>query len=488
MEEHVVQEPQKGKGKWILLAVLLALPALAALVLFGVNRFYLTVTPVGESAMTIEYGEEYQELGAQVKLHGTLFLQSGIPWEDAVVTQSGEVDVSALGEYTVDYGTELQWMTATARRTVQVVDTRPPEIKLVADPYAEHKEGVQYKEEGFTATDNYDGDLTDKVERQELYGLVVYKVTDSSGNTATAEREVPLFDKTPPTILLEGEKFYRHQIGRAFVEPGFLALDNLDGDLTEQVIIKGDVDCFATGVYPITYTVSDEHGNWGFQTRSVEIVKRPRVDVKVPEGKVIYLTFDDGPGPYTEQLLDVLAQYGVKATFFVTDSGYGDIMRRIVEEGHAIGIHTIDHDYDKIYQNRESYFADLYGMQDIIYEETGFMTTLMRFPGGGSNLVSRRLYKGLMQYLTVAVQDAGFQYFDWNVDSNDAGGALTKETVAANVIAGVQEQRVSVVLQHDIHPYSVEAVEEILVWGLDNGYTFLPLQEDSPTFHHPVYN
>ena len=56
MEEHVVQEPQKGKGKWILLAVLLALPELAALVLFGVNRFYLTVTPVGESAMTIEYG------------------------------------------------------------------------------------------------------------------------------------------------------------------------------------------------------------------------------------------------------------------------------------------------------------------------------------------------------------------------------------------------------------------------------------------------
>ena len=93
-----------------------------------------------------------------------------------------------------------------------------------------------------------------------------------------------------------------------------------------------------------------------------------------------------------------------------------------------------------------------------------------------------------MTRLSQAVQDAGFQYFDWNVDSNDAGGALRAKTVAANVIGGADTHRVSVVLQHDIHAYSVEAVEDIIVWGLNNGYRFLPLKSDSPTMHHTVLN
>ena len=93
-----------------------------------------------------------------------------------------------------------------------------------------------------------------------------------------------------------------------------------------------------------------------------------------------------------------------------------------------------------------------------------------------------------MTLLTEAVQDAGFQYFDWNVDSNDAGGAKTANKVRENIISGVLGNRVSVVLQHDIHAYSVEAVEGVIRWGLDNGYTFLPLCENSPGFHHGVRN
>ena len=112
----------------------------------------------------------------------------------------------------------------------------------------------------------------------------------------------------------------------------------------------------------------------------------------------------------------------------------------------------------------------------------------MRFPGGGSNLVSRSLNRGIMTKLTQAVQDAGFQYFDWNVDSNDAGGAISREVIAGNVIGGLMNERVAIVLQHDIFGGSVNAVEDIILWGLGNGYTFLPLQSDSPTFHHSVLN
>ena len=247
-------------------------------------------------------------------------------------------------------------------------------------------------------------------------------------------------------------------------------------------------DYYTAGTYSVTYTVTDGYKNTTTVTRTVEVQAVPRPEVVWPEGKVIYLTFDDGPGPYTEQLLDVLDSYGVKATFFVTNRGYGEMMKEIVDRGHSIGIHTMSHVYERIYASPEAYFADLLGMQDVIYQNTGVKTTLMRFPGGSSNTVSAHSYVGLMSLLTRAVQDAGFQYFDWNVDSNDAGGAKKAQTVFNNVTAGVSHNRVSVVLQHDIHDFSVDAVEDIIVWGLNNGYSFERLTETSPGVHHGVQN
>ena len=93
-----------------------------------------------------------------------------------------------------------------------------------------------------------------------------------------------------------------------------------------------------------------------------------------------------------------------------------------------------------------------------------------------------------MTILDEAVQDAGFQYFDWNVDSNDAGGAKKPREVFQNVVDGVSRARVSMVLQHDVHGFSVEAVEDILAWGQENGYTFRAIEPTSPGFHHGVHN
>ena len=112
----------------------------------------------------------------------------------------------------------------------------------------------------------------------------------------------------------------------------------------------------------------------------------------------------------------------------------------------------------------------------------------MRFPGGSSNSISRRYSPGIMTTLTQAVQDAGFQYFDWNVSSGDAGETTKTDEVYDFVISGVQQHRVSIVLQHDIHYYSVAAVEKILRWGNRNGYKFLPLRENSPGFHQDLLN
>ena len=114
---------------------------------------------------------------------------------------------------------------------------------------------------------------------------------------------------------------------------------------------------------------------------------------------------------------------------------------------------------------------------------------MLRFPGGSSNTVSR-FNKGIMTRLTQAVTEKGFIYADWNVDSDDAGKTRTPDGVFWNVVNGVSknEKAFSVVLQHDVKGYSVDAVENIIRWGLANGYTFLPMDAYTPECHHRIRN
>ena len=486
--EAAVWRKKRSPWKGVLwgLGTVLVLMAVAAAVLFGFDHFSLTIQLTGPEEVILEYGETYAEPGASPLFLGTRFLTKGRHPEDASLQISGNVSEDVLGKYVLTYSARYLWWTATAERTVRVVDSQKPVITLQGDG-APHIAGMPYQEEGFTAMDNHDGDITDRVVRTEDMGKITYTVFDSSGNPATAERQVPFHDPIPPEIRLTEGDYIAIPTGADFTDPGFTAVDNVDGDLTDQVTAAGEVNCFLPGEYSLVYTVTDSYQNTTTVTRRVEVTAQPRPEIVVPEGKTIYLTFDDGPGAYTDALLDVLKEYDVKATFFVIDNGNYHLMRRIVEEGHSIGIHSVTHDYEEIYASPRAFFDDLYRMQSIIQTHTGVETTLMRFPGGSSNTVSR-FSEGIMTLLTQAVQDAGFQYFDWNVDSNDAGGARKSGTVYRNVTNGAAQTPVSVVLQHDIHSYSVEAVEDILQWGLENGYTFLPLQPDSPPMHHEVNN
>ena len=113
---------------------------------------------------------------------------------------------------------------------------------------------------------------------------------------------------------------------------------------------------------------------------------------------------------------------------------------------------------------------------------------LTRFPGGSSNTISRDYNKGIMSRLTKTLTEMGYTYFDWNVDSDDAGRARSAEEVFENITKGALYYKNSVVLQHDTKGYSIDAIERLIVWGLVNGYTFQPLTAESPTCHHPVLN
>ncbi|MBR3414454.1 polysaccharide deacetylase [Candidatus Saccharibacteria bacterium] len=209
-----------------------------------------------------------------------------------------------------------------------------------------------------------------------------------------------------------------------------------------------------------------------------------------PDGsRTIYLTFDDGPGPYTAKLLDILKKYNVKVTFFVTGAGDDSLIVREANEGHTVALHTMTHNYAYVYSSIANYFDDLYQIQSRVKNLTGQTPTIIRFPGGSSNLVSAGYDGGshIMSSLVNEVSARGFTYFDWNVSSGDAGAPLSSEQIYQNVTENLKPGA-SVVLQHDIKDYSVDAVERIIEYGQKNGYTFKKLDTSSPVVHHGVNN
>jgi len=461
-----------------ILAAGIALLILIVAVAVALSTAQLKLVLSGGSEITLEYGESYTEPGATASL---LFFK-------ADVQSQGQVAGDRLGTYTVTYSASLFGKTTTVVRKVNVVDTTAPTITLMHKENAFTLPGHEYQEEGFVAEDNHDGDITDQVQKMVADGYVHYRVTDSSGNVAEVKRQIVYNDITAPELSLKGNATVYVTVGRDFVEPGYTAIDDAEGDISTKVQVTTDFNKNTPGTYTVTYKITDNYGNSTEVTRKIVVsAAQQQQPSGNPVGGVIYLTFDDGPSQHTLRLLDVLAKYDVKATFFVVGTAGIGYLDEIAAGGHALAIHSDTHDYDKIYASEEAFFKDLYDIQDKIYQRTGIKTTLMRFPGGSSNMVSR-FNPGIMTRLTKAVEEKGFQYFDWNVDSKDAGGAKTADEVYQNVINGCRSRSASVVLQHDIHGYSVDAVERIIQWGLANGYTFEALTPDSPTAHHPVNN
>lgn len=452
---------------------------------FVINKWSVTLVMNEEETCTIEYGDTYTDPGATAYFHGSLIFKDGF---SVPVNVSGTVDPTTLGTYKLTYTAKKYRFSATAERTIVVKDTVAPTITLKSSPDTYTLPGHSYDEEGFAASDNYDGDITKHVSSKEKDGIVTYTVSDSSGNKTSVTRKIKYDDPTPPVLTLSGETKLSLQAGSSYTEPGYHATDNCDGNLTSKVTIDGSVDTMRAGTYTLTYRVKDSYGNTTTATRQITVNAIKQPDVVAPSGKVIYLTFDDGPGPYTDQLLNVLAKYNVKATFFVVNGQYNHLIAKEAAAGHSVGIHSLTHDYSKIYSSESAFFDDLHAMESIIQTQTGKRPTLTRFPGGSSNQVSARYNKGIMTRLTKAVTDQGYQYFDWNITSGDAGETTDTNTVFQNVINGVKQQNASIVLQHDSKGFSVNAVEKIIVWGLANGYTFLPLNPSSPAVHHSVFN
>lgn len=178
----------------------------------------------------------------------------------------------------------------------------------------------------------------------------------------------------------------------------------------------------------------------------------------------VYLTFDDGPSIYTAEILDILALYGVKATFFVVgqeDEESAALYKRIVDEGHTIGMHSYSHKYTEIYASKESFKEDLERIRSLIKDKTGVECSLYRFPGGSSNTIGKKYIQEYIGYL----EEEGIAYFDWNVSSKDATGIpLSINELVRNSTEGLEQFDNAVILLHDSSTkYStVQALPQII--------------------------
>ena len=229
------------------------------------------------------------------------------------------------------------------------------------------------------------------------------------------------------------------------------------------------------------------------QTNKVSENKTAESKTTTSNGKSIaYLTFDDGPSSITNSVLDILKKYNVKATFFVINSGSYNktTLQREVNEGHTIGLHAYDHNYAIAYKDDNSYLNGIDKLRAKVKADTGFDSHYIRFPGGSSNTISKRYSKGIMSRITKTAKQRGYKYYDWNVDDDDAGRARTADDCYNNVVKELRPNRSNIVLMHDFgtNKKILEALPRIIEYCQKNGYTMLPIDDNTPEIHHGISN
>lgn len=271
----------------------------------------------------------------------------------------------------------------------------------------------------------------------------------------------PVLTTRGPMMIMEGEPH-----DSSFLTKGIKYSDN--SGLARLTIDSSAVDWNRRGIYNVVYAVTDSAHNVTTVTEQLRVVGK--------DEKIIYLTFDDGPSVCTDDILRILKEENVKATFFVTAqfTPYLSKLTDIARDGHEVAIHTYSHNF-KMYQSIESYFEDLNKIKDVIIKYTGKSPRIMRHPGGSSNSIFKKHNRDpqFMDRLCVALLDSGYQFVDWNLDSRDASG----NNVPVNVIvrsACQTAHHIQCLLMHDTGAKrtTVQALPQIIRFFKQQGYEF----------------
>jgi peptidoglycan/xylan/chitin deacetylase (PgdA/CDA1 family) len=307
-----------------------------------------------------------------------------------------------------------------------------------------------------------------KVDRLEKQ--IDYALSETGGDylTLRSSREALIGNPNASSGVFEDST--RTVLGNASVDTSSTssreneaALDSADGTAVDTVDATADTDTSKQSA-----TDSEE---------SEEVTGR------------VYLTFDDGPSIYTGQILDILKENNVKATFFVIgrDEEYYDYYKRIVDEGHTIGMHSYSHVYQDLYESVDSFGDELTRLDNLIYDVTGVHSNIFRFPGGSSNTVSQLPIQEYISYLN----DHNINYYDWNSLSGDAvTSGLSPQTLVDNIMNDVTKNEDSIVLMHDLQTThtTVESLQLLIDTLRSQGYEILPIDENTPMIQHVSCN
>lgn len=464
------------KGVWfkvlLIIGVLLVISTIAFLTMPKLNL-------KGED-VTVLLNENYIEPGYTVK----------VLWFDISnnVIVNDNIDTSKVGTYQIKY--KLDYLFDIIKmRNVYVIETEPPELVLNGEEDTYVCPNTTYVEEGYTSIDNYDGDITDKVTVDIKEDEITYISIDTSNNVSKKVRTLTYEDNKAPELELIGGD-YNIRRGNNYNEQGYKATDNCLGDITDKVEVSSNINTNVNGTYTVTYKVSDGV-NETIKTRTVYVTSGVATLGTENTPGVIYLTFDDGPSNNTPTILNILKKYNVKATFFVVpnNSNLHYLIKQEYDEGHSIGIHSMSHNYAIVYASDESVYSDINQVNEVIKRLTGNYTYLYRYPGGSSNTVSKKYSIGVISRTAFKIHEMGYHYFDWNISSGDAVSVnLDPNVVANNVINSLSKNRYNVVLMHDSKLHTANAIEKIITYGIDNGYTFAPITMNTREVHHGIAN
>jgi len=474
-------------------------------ILWFLTHFLINFKLVGERIIELSYGEKYIEQGAIATFLGN----------ELDVKIQDNININEEGRYVVYYKTRNVFGIAKSiKRNVIVKDKELPKITLKGDNTIELGLDEEYIEPGYTAIDNVDGDITDKVEISnnidiKNYGeyKVIYKVTDSNNLTIEKIRKVIVKDKKYPTITLKGNSIVDVLLGEEYIEEGFIAKDNIDGDITDKVEVSSNINYKKIGSYQITYTVKDSYDNITTIKRTVNVVKKlleykdeydnidntsrgwwsiNKFDYQRPSGgasieelkeynayylgpdeKVIYLTYDEGSNDtYLPEIIDVLNKNNVKATFFLCRNYMlmnKDLVKKMVDNGHLIGNHTFHH-------YKMPTLADKKDFDKYVYEVRAVEETYKEITGKDMEKIYREP-RGEWSYRSLQiVKDLGYKTYFYSAYYYDYAADLSKADALDKMMKRYHNG--AIYLFHPKNKGNLEALDDFIKQMKELGYRF----------------